>query len=108
MILLKNSWIEKCSESRGYMFVFLKKFLFLKIWPAETIASFDAIPRLSVLNTICSKNMVMLNIPRIYKESANCCQKWLPNLVKIVANLPKFRRLLTNSDDLFKENAKFN
>ena len=37
------------------MFVFLKYLFFLKIWPADTIASLLAIPRLSVLLTIKSR-----------------------------------------------------
>ena len=53
--MLKSSKSEKCSESRGIIFVLWKYFLFLKICPAETIASLVTIPRLSVLIIILSK-----------------------------------------------------
>ena len=56
-ILLKNSNNEKCSESKGKYICFIKIFFFLKICPAETIASlFETIPKIiSILIIIFSK-----------------------------------------------------
>ena len=52
---MNNSNSEKCSESIGKLLVLLKYFFFLNIWPAETIASFETIPRLSVFSIILSR-----------------------------------------------------
>ena len=41
----KNSYNEKCSESKGNIFVWERYFFFLKRWPAETTDSLFANPR---------------------------------------------------------------
>ena len=46
--------IEKCSESIGKILVFSKYFFFLKIWPAETIASLLTRPKFLVFEIISS------------------------------------------------------
>ena len=40
--------MKNVQSLNGKIFVLLKYFFFLKICPAETIASFETIPRLSV------------------------------------------------------------
>ena len=55
LLFFKFAKREKCSESRGKILALLKNLFFLKICPAETIASLETIPKLSVFSIILSK-----------------------------------------------------